>query len=152
TQVMGGVSGHAGLFSTVNDMAIFAQMLLNRGEWKGKRILKEATIQTMLTPQLPGKPLLNSAGRKQLLGWWGMDDKASITDIGGLPSLSCFCHTGFTGTAIAIDPEHKTAAILLNNAVHPKRGDADRTAVRFPFFVNISKALVGENNVTAQED
>ncbi|MBN2329967.1 MAG: beta-lactamase family protein, partial [Candidatus Omnitrophica bacterium] len=55
TQVMGGVSGHAGLFSTVNDMAIFAQMLLNRGEWKGMRILKEATIQTMLTPQLPGK-------------------------------------------------------------------------------------------------
>ncbi len=147
TQAMGGVSGHAGLFSTVNDMAVFAQMLLNGGEWKGQRILKAETIQTMLTPQLPGRPLLNDSGRAQLLGWWGMNDNPVITDIGGLPSKTCYLHTGFTGTSIAIDPEHKTAAILLTNAVHPKRETADRAAMRFPFYLNISKALVGEANV-----
>ena len=151
TQIMGGVSGHAGLFSTVNDMAVFAQMLLDEGEWNGKRILKKETIQTMLTPQLPGKLVRNSVGRRQLLGWWGMDDSASITDIGGLPSQTCFLHTGFTGTAVAIDPEHKTAAILLTNAVHPKREDSNRTAMRMAFYVNIAKALVGEDKVVVSK-
>lgn len=152
TQAMGGVSGHAGLFSTVHDLAIFAQMLLNQGEWNGKQILKPETIQTMLTPQFPEKLILNASGRRQLLGWWGMDDNASITDVGGLPSLTCYMHTGFTGTSIAIDPEHKTAAILLTNAVHPKRENAKNKDFRFPFYANISKALVGEASVVIKVD
>lgn len=152
TQAMGGVSGHAGLFSTANDLAIFTQMLLNQGEWHGRRILKAETIQTMLTPQFPDKLIRSEAGRKQLLGWWGMMDDASITDIGGLPSQTCYLHTGFTGTSIAIDPEHKTAAILLTNAVHPKRENAKNKDFRFPFYANISKALIGEASVVIKVD
>jgi len=154
TRIMGGVSGHAGLFSTTMDLAVFAQMLLNKGEFNGKRILKEETIQTMLTPQLNGSTFEKGSSfltmRKQLLGWWGMDDAVTINYMGGLPSKTAFSHTGFTGTAICIDPEHQCAAILLSNAVHPRREEAQKSQLRKDFFYNISKALVGENNVNIQ--
>ncbi|MCK5685477.1 serine hydrolase [bacterium] len=151
---MGGVSGHAGLFSTVNDLAVFAQMILNGGEFKGKRILKPETVKLMLTPHLNAAALENGSGflrsRRQLLGWWGMDEEATVGDLGGLPSSTAFGHSGFTGTMLMIDPEHKTTAILLSNAVHPRREDSNRTALRRAFFVNISKALIGEEKVNVQ--
>ncbi len=151
TRALGGVSGHAGLFSTANDLAIFAQMLLNKGEFNGTRILKESTIDLMLTPQLTSSAVQSVSSflrkRKQLLGWWGVDDKMTINYIGGLPSKTAYGHSGFTGTMICIDPEHNAAAILLSNAVHPRREDAKKSLLRHNFYINISKALVGEKNV-----
>lgn len=153
---MGGVSGHAGLFSTADDLARFAQMILNRGELGGVRILKPETVDLMLTPQLDqaaldaGSEFLRN--RRQLLGWWGMDAEATVGDLGGLPSATAFGHTGFTGTVLMIDPEHKAAAILLSNAVHPRREEADKTALRRAFFIGISKALVGEKKVNLQKE
>ncbi len=150
-RALGGVSGHAGLFSTVNDLAVFAQMLLNQGEFQGTRILKKETIQTMLTPQLNTSALQSGSSflrhRKQLLGWWGMDDDITLGNMGGLPSKKAFGHSGFTGNMIYIDPEHNSAAILLTNAVHPRRADAQKSRLYRNFFINISKALVGEMNV-----
>lgn len=156
-RAMGGVSGHAGLFSTANDLAVFAQTLLNGGEFNGKRILKRETIETMLAPRLAessrreGSDFLRM--RTQLLGWWGMDAKATLNYMGGLPSVTAFSHTGFTGTAMCIDPEHNAAAILLSNAVHPNRESAQKSRLRRDFFYNVSKALVGEEKVNiAPED
>ncbi len=155
SRIMGGVSGHAGLFSTATDLAVFCQMLLDGGIFNGKRILKNETIKLMLTPQLTKNSVVNGSGflryRKQLLGWWGMDDEMLISGIGGLPSKTAYGHTGFTGTALTIDPEHKMAAILLSNAVHPKREDKESSALRKAFFGNVSKALVGEANVNLAE-
>ncbi len=150
-RALGGVSGHAGLFSTANDLTIFAQMLLNKGEFNGIRILAEDTIDTMLTSQIKDDPIKNGSGflsnRKQLLGWWGMDDAATISGIGGLPSPKAFGHSGFTGTMMYIDPENKAAAILLSNAVHPRRENAQKSDIYRGFFTNVSKALKGEKNV-----
>jgi CubicO group peptidase (beta-lactamase class C family) len=155
-RALGGVSGHAGLFSTVNDLAIFAQMLLSQGEFNGKRILKEETLRRMLTPQLSSSAYSKGSRflryRKQLLGWWGMDDNAVIGDIGGLPSKTAFGHSGFTGTMMYVDPEHKAAAILLANAIHPRRDRAEKSRLYRDFFVNVSKALVGEQNVKTQPE
>jgi CubicO group peptidase (beta-lactamase class C family) len=151
TRIMGGVSGHAGLFSTAVDLAVFAQMLLNNGEFNGTRILKKETIDMMLTPQYEGKTFADGTDfltlRKQLLGWWGMDNAVSLNYMGGLPSKTAYSHTGFTGTAICIDPEHQCAAILLSNAVHPRRAEAQKSQLRRDFFHNIAKALVGEDKV-----
>ncbi len=155
-RALGGVSGHAGLFSTANDLAIFAQLLLNEGEFKETRIFKKETIRTMLTPQLDNSALREGSGflryRKQLLGWWGMDDKMTIGNMGGLPSTRAFGHSGFTGTMINIDPEHNAAAILLTNAVHPRRADSQKLRLYRNFFVNVSKALEGEQNVNVEPE
>ncbi len=155
-RALGGVSGHAGLFSTVNDLAVFSQMLLNQGEFNGVRVFKKETIQQMLKPQLDDAVLREGSGflkyRKQLLGWWGMDDKKTIGSMGGLPSTSAFGHSGFTGTMINIDPEHKTAAILLTNAIHPRRADSQKLRLYRNFFVNVSKALVGEKDVNVEPE
>jgi serine-type D-Ala-D-Ala carboxypeptidase len=155
-RVMGGVSGHAGLFSTADDVAIFAQMLLNKGEWNQVRILKEETIETMLSPQLTANALQNGSSflrlRRQLLGWWGMDESATIGNIGGLPSKTAYGHQGFTGPMLYIDPEHQAAAILLTNAVHPKREDAKKTQLYRGFFIQVSKAILGSANVKIQAE
>ncbi len=155
-RAMSGVSGHAGLFSTANDIAVFAQMLLNKGEFNGMRILKEETVDRMLTPQLKSSALAKGSSflryRRQLLGWWGMDTKATVGDIGGLPSPRAFGHSGFTGTMLIVDPEHRAAAIMLSNAVHPKRENANRTALRRAFFINISKAIAGPRKVNIQKN
>ena len=153
-RVMGGISGHAGLFSTVDDLALFTQMLLNKGELKGKRILKEETITAMLTPQLDDSIIKEGSSflqnRRQLLGWWGMNSDPVIGNLGGLPSPTAFGHTGFTGTILFIDPQHRAAAILLSNAIHPRREEASKKSLYRDFFINVSKALVGEAAVKTE--
>ena len=155
TRVLGGISGHAGLFSTANDMAVFAQMLLNEGAFDGTRILKPETVAAMTTPQeISAEAVENGTDflryRRQLLGWWGMDEKVTLYYMGGLPSPRAYGHTGFTGTVMYIDPEHDLAAILLSNAVHPRREEAGKSALRRAFYYNISKALVGPKNLNIQ--
>src|SRR6266704_476447 len=114
---MGGVAGHAGLFSTADDISIFCQMILNGGTYNGVRILSPMTIATMTRPHAVAE---NGAARG--LGW----DIATTfsANKGDLFPLGSFGHTGFTGTSIWIDPASDTFVIFLSNRVHPDgKGD-----------------------------
>jgi uncharacterized protein YbbC (DUF1343 family)/CubicO group peptidase (beta-lactamase class C family) len=109
---MGGVAGHAGLFSTADDLARYAQMLLNRGRLGKVRILSAASVVKMSTPQTPfGKSAVRGLG-------WDIDSPYS-SNRGDLFPVGSFGHTGFTGTSIWIDPFSKTYVIVMANAVHP---------------------------------
>ena len=109
---MGGVSGHAGLFSSGGDLAIFAQMLLDGGRSHGTRILSSLSVEKMTTPQtLRGKMAVRGLG-------WDIDSPFS-SNRGDLFAVGSYGHTGFTGTSLWIDPFSKTYVILLTNAVHP---------------------------------
>ena len=114
---MGGVAGHAGLFSTANDLAIFCQMLLNGGIYNGARILSPMAIATMTRPRA-----VSESGAARGLGW----DLATTfsSNKGDLFPLGSFGHTGFTGTSIWIDPASDSFLIFLSNRVHPDgKGD-----------------------------
>ena len=114
-RLMDGLSGNAGLFSSANDLAIFAQMMLNGGTYKGTRILSPLTVNTMTTIY----PELEFSGRG--LGWDVYSDYRS--NMGDIFDKSCYGHTGFTGTSIVIDPQTKTFIILLTNRVHMPHGN-----------------------------
>jgi uncharacterized protein YbbC (DUF1343 family)/CubicO group peptidase (beta-lactamase class C family) len=109
---MGGVAGHAGLFSTASDLSIFAQMLLNGGIIKGVRILSPITVEKMTTPQSP-------PDRIPLRGFgWDIGSPFASNREELLP-IGSYSHTGFTGTGIWIDPVSNTYVIILTNQVHP---------------------------------
>jgi serine-type D-Ala-D-Ala carboxypeptidase len=109
---MGGVSGHAGLFSTADDLSIFAQMLLNKGSMKGVNILKPQTLEQMIMPQSPlNKP------KPRGLGW---DIEAPLSsNRDELFPVGAYGHLGYTGTSIWIDPVTETYIIILTNRVYP---------------------------------
>ncbi len=109
---MGGVAGHAGLFSTGDELARFAQMMLNGGELDGQRVFNPLTIQKFTEPQSPpDQPILRGLG-------WDIDSPLS-RNRGELFPIGSFGHTGFTGTSIWIDPSTRSYVILLANSVHP---------------------------------
>jgi uncharacterized protein YbbC (DUF1343 family)/CubicO group peptidase (beta-lactamase class C family) len=109
---MGGVAGHAGLFSTAADLARFAQMMLNGGELDGVRLFGTPTVRKFTEPQSPpDQAILRGLG-------WDIDSPHS-GNRGELFPIGSFGHTGFTGTSMWIDPVSKTYVILLANSVHP---------------------------------
>ena len=113
---LGGVAGHAGLFSTAKDLGVFSQMMLNKGLYGWKRIFKPETVDLFT------KRANILEGSSRCLGWDSPSGKAS----GGVYlSDSSFGHTGFTGTSLWIDPENAVIVILLTNAVHPNRKSKD---------------------------
>ena len=114
---MNGVAGHAGLFSTASDLAIYCQMILNGGEYDGVRILAPLTIAEMTRPRV-----VTSTGGTRGLGW---DINSSYSsNRGELFPLGSFGHTGFTGTSIWIDPASEMFVVFLSNRVHPNgKGD-----------------------------
>jgi uncharacterized protein YbbC (DUF1343 family)/CubicO group peptidase (beta-lactamase class C family) len=119
---MGGVAGHAGLFSTADDLAIYCQMILNGGEYNGVRILAPLTVAEMTRPRL-----VTDTGWTRGLGW---DINSSFsTNRGDLFPLGSFGHTGFTGTSIWIDPASQMFVVFLSNRVHPD-GKGDVAALR----------------------
>jgi uncharacterized protein YbbC (DUF1343 family)/CubicO group peptidase (beta-lactamase class C family) len=119
---MGGVAGHAGLFSTADDLAIYCQMILNGGEYNGVRILAPLTVAEMTRPRL-----VTDTGWTRGLGW---DINSSFsTNRGDLFPLGSFGHTGFTGTSFWIDPASKMFVVFLSNRVHPN-GKGDVAALR----------------------
>ncbi len=111
-RVQGGISGNAGLFSTADDLAIFAQMMLNKGEFKGVRILSPLTVDRMT--EVYDK--VQFAGRG--LGWDINSDYS--TNGGDLFGSRSYGHTGYTGTSIWIDPETESFIVFLTNRVHPE--------------------------------
>ena len=110
-RLQGGISGNAGLFSTADDLAIFAEMMLHHGSYNGVRILSPMTVARMTTIW----PKAVFAGRG--LGW-DLDSSLS-TNGGDLFGPNSYGHTGYTGTSIWIDPDTDTYVIFLTNRVHP---------------------------------
>ncbi|MFN2502576.1 MAG: exo-beta-N-acetylmuramidase NamZ domain-containing protein, partial [Pyrinomonadaceae bacterium] len=119
---MHGVAGHAGLFSTADDIARFSQMMLNNGVMDGKRILSAQTIARMTAPYVVAED-----GSARGLGW---DINTSFSsNRGELFPLGSFGHTGFTGTSVWIDRVSQTFVVFLSNRVHPD-GKGDVTPLR----------------------
>jgi serine-type D-Ala-D-Ala carboxypeptidase len=116
----GGGTGHAGLFSTADDMAVFATELL-RARAGRSRIFPAALIARFTSPAgiVPGS--------SRALGW---DTPSRLSSAGSLLSRSSFGHTGFTGTSIWVDPERDIFIVLLSNRVHPTRENTRIAAVR----------------------
>ena len=112
---MGGVAGHAGVFTTAADLARFAQMMLDKGEGNGVRLFSAATVEKFTAPQSPpDQPILRGLG-------WDIDSTYS-SNRGELFPIGSYGHTGFTGTSIWIDPYSHSYLIILTNVVHPHRG------------------------------
>ncbi|MBI2429685.1 MAG: serine hydrolase [Ignavibacteriales bacterium] len=117
---LGGVSGHAGLFSTTSDLVKILQMELNGGIYGGKRYLQEGTIKQFTTRQ--------SEKSSRGIGW---DTKSSDGSFSGrYTSLKTFLHTGFTGTSVVVDPEKRIIVIFLTNRVYPTRNSSKLFKVR----------------------
>ena len=115
SRYMGGVAGHAGLFTTADDLAKFAQMLLDRGQANGARLFSPLTVEKFTTPESPAdQPILRGLG-------WDIDSPYS-SNRGDLFPIGSFGHTGFTGTSMWMDPVSHSYVILLTNVVHPHRG------------------------------
>jgi len=111
---LGGVSGHAGLFSTARDLAVFVQMLLNGGTYAGVRILKPTTVARWTSGQ--------DVASSRALGW---DTPSAVSSAGRFFSPRSFGHTGYTGTSIWVDPERGLFVVFLMNRVN-SRGEATR--------------------------
>jgi uncharacterized protein YbbC (DUF1343 family)/CubicO group peptidase (beta-lactamase class C family) len=131
---MGGVAGHAGLFSTADDLSIFAQMLLNGGKIKNAKILSPLTVEKMTTPQSPpNKIKLRGLG-------WDIDSPFS-SNRGELFPVGSYGHTGFTGTSIWIDPVTRTYAIILTNRIHQDSGQDEVKHLRAEVSTIVAAAL-----------
>lgn len=111
SSMLGGVAGHAGLFSTANDLSKFMSMILNKGTYKNKKIIKKETIELFTKKQ--------SDQSSRGLGWDTKSEKGSSA--GDLFSPNSFGHTGYTGTSIWADPERNLAVVFLTNRVYPTR-------------------------------
>ena len=105
---LGGVAGHAGLFSTAADLAVFAQMMLDGGEYDGVRVIADSTI-ALFTKRAAGT---------RALGW---DTCGGSGSCGQYLGEDAYGHTGFTGTSLWIDPEREMFVVLLTNRVHDAR-------------------------------
>jgi beta-N-acetylhexosaminidase len=128
---IGGVSGHAGLFSTAPDLAAFCQMLLNGGVYSHERILRRATVAQFTTPQ-------KLSGGTRTLGWAVPTEGGSS---GHYFSAHSFGHTGFTGTSIWIDPDRQLFVVLLTNRVNPTRENQKIAQVRPALHDAVMQAL-----------
>jgi serine-type D-Ala-D-Ala carboxypeptidase len=113
---LGGVAGHAGIFSTANDLSVFAQMMLNGGEYNGTRLVEDSTV-SLFTKR--------SAGTRAL-GW---DTCGGQGSCGKYLSDRAYGHTGFTGTSLWIDPDRQMFVVLLTNRVYAARAKRPATVI-----------------------
>jgi beta-N-acetylhexosaminidase len=114
--VMGGIAGHAGLFSNANDLAILLQMNLRNGNYGGQRYFKNSVVTEF------SKKQTQYPGNRRGLGW-DKGEPAGNGPTSKLASPMTFGHTGFTGTAAWVDPESKLIYIFLSNRIHPDPGN-----------------------------
>ncbi|MEO8580550.1 MAG: serine hydrolase, partial [Gemmatimonadales bacterium] len=130
---IGGVAGHAGLFSTAKDLALFSMMILNGGEGaNGVRIVKPATIARWTARQ--GKESTRA------LGW---DSPEGGSSAGQFFSPWSFGHTGFTGTSIWIDPEKDLFVVVLTNRVNPTRSNTRHVQLRRDVADLVQQSVLG---------
>jgi uncharacterized protein YbbC (DUF1343 family)/CubicO group peptidase (beta-lactamase class C family) len=140
---LGGVAGHAGLFSTADDVLLYARMILDGGKAaNGNQVLKPETVKLMTTP----RPV---PGGQRALGW-DVDTSYSRNRGSLFPRGKSFGHTGFTGTSIWIDPGSKTAVVFLSNRVHPD-GKGNVTRLRGQVATIVAQAMgYGNASLTPQ--
>lgn len=131
---MGGVAGHAGLFSTASDVARYARMILNGGELDGVRILKADTVRLMTAVHTPATLL-----EKRALGW---DMETAYSRPRGNFPAGSFGHTGFTGACLWIDPPSRTFYVFLSNRLHDPARGADVRRLYSRLGERLSKALL----------
>jgi CubicO group peptidase (beta-lactamase class C family) len=127
---LGGVSGHAGLFSSARDLAVIAQLLLDRGQYAGRRYLADSTVAGFSHRQ--------SATSSRALGW---DTPSPGSSAGDLFSSRSFGHTGFTGTSVWIDPERAVFVVLLTNRVYAGRENQQHAALRRAVADAVQRAI-----------
>ena len=130
--VLGGVSGHAGLFSTASDLVVIMQMLLNGGTYDGTRYLQEETVHAFTAQQ--------SERSTRAIGWDTKGKERSFS--GALTSPKTFLHTGFTGTSVVCDPEKNIIIVFLTNRVNPTRANLKIAAARPSVHDAILRAIV----------
>ena len=128
---LGGVAGHAGLFSSARDVAAFCQMLLNGGQYNGVRVIQPTTIARWTARQSPRS--------SRAIGW---DTPSERSSAGVYFSSRSFGHTGFTGTSIWIDPERGLFVVLLTNRVNPTRANVRHEALRRDVANAVQAAIV----------
>lgn len=132
---LGGVAGHAGVFSTARDLAVFAQMFLNGGTYGGARVLQTSTVQDMFTNRIA--EVTGAGGARRGLG----PELAAWYYHAGLTSPYSGAHTGFTGTSLVIDPLTDTVVIMLANSVHPTREWSTTSVTRREVSTCVAHAL-----------
>jgi len=130
-RALGGVSGHAGLFSNARDLAVLMQMILNRGEYGGKRFFKNETVELFI------KRWANNRG----LGWDNALSPYGKSALDGAFGENAFGHTGFTGTSVYVYPEKNLIAVLLTNRVHPTRANNKHIQLRKIVHKAIAEAI-----------
>ena len=138
---MGGVAGHAGLFSTADDLAIYCQMILNGGEYGGARILSPLGVAEMTRPRQ-----VTEDGGARGLGW---DVNTTFSsNRGDIFPEGSFGHTGFTGTSLWLDPASETFVVFLSNRVHPDgKGDVGPLRGR---VANVVASAITDVSVTGR--
>ncbi|MGH1564585.1 serine hydrolase [Mumia sp. DW29H23] len=132
---LGGVAGHAGLFSTASDLAVFCQMLLNGGEYGKEKILSEDIMREAITDQNVGIPPAITSRRG--LGF----ELNQPFYMASVDSPVTFGHTGFTGTSLVIDPLSDSFIVLLTNRVHPNRAWGSNNGARQSVARNLGRAI-----------
>ncbi|WP_159029810.1 serine hydrolase domain-containing protein [Streptomyces marincola] len=130
---LGGVAGHAGIFSTARDLAVLGQAMLGGGRYGGTRLLGARWARRMLTDHNAGL----GPGAARGLGWQ-LDQPDWM---GPLASPTAFGHTGFTGTSLVADPANGALLVLLTNRVHPTRERGTGNACRRAAARALARAL-----------
>ncbi|WP_327024789.1 serine hydrolase domain-containing protein [Micromonospora sp. NBC_01739] len=128
--ILGGIAGHAGIFSTAADLTVIGQLLLNGGTYRGTRILSEAVTQQMLTNVNAGLPAVD-AERPNRTSDHGLGVVLNQPwFMGRLTTKGTFGHTGFTGTSLLVHPGRRMVLVLLTNRAHPNWSWANPDPVR----------------------
>jgi uncharacterized protein YbbC (DUF1343 family)/CubicO group peptidase (beta-lactamase class C family) len=136
---MGGIAGHAGLFSTARDLKLFARMLLGKGRLGTTRVMSQATVEAMTRPQTPpGMTAVRGLG-------WDIDSQFSSNRGDLFPVGTTYGHTGFTGTSLWIDPTSNSYVIFLSSRLHPD-GTGDVTPLRSRVATVAAAALTSQGN------
>jgi CubicO group peptidase (beta-lactamase class C family) len=126
--LMAGLSGNAGLFSNAYDLSIYCRMLLNDGNWHGKRILNPESVKLLTAERTHGRAC-------------GFDVNSAYAWVkGSYAPEDAFCHTGYTGTSIVCDPVSKTYIIILTNRAHPNDDGTTK-----PVRIKISDIVFNRN-------
>ena len=133
--LLGGVSGHAGLFSTAEDLGRFGQVMINKGSWLGNRYFKSSLIRQFTKRQ--NIPI----GSERTLGW-DTPSRNGRSSAGDFYSHNSFGHLGFTGTSIWIDPDNEVVIVFLTNRVHPTRKNNRIYGIRRKFHNYAMQAIL----------
>lgn len=130
---LGGVTGHAGLFSTARDLAIFSQMMLDGGRFGETRVLSEELVRELTRRQ--------EGAEERALGW---DTPADRSSAGRFFSSRSYGHTGYTGTSIWIDPARELFVVLLTNRTYTEASSGDVLDVRIDVHEAAARAIVDD--------